>query len=437
MFLRHLRLRDFRSWESLQLDLDPGVTVFLGANGRGKTNILEAVGYLSTLASHRVSSDQPLIRTGAPSALVAAAAINDGRELTLDITIASGRANKARIRESPVRRTREILGIVQSVVFAPEDLALVRGDPGERRRFLDELLTVRRPRMAGVRADYDRVLRQRSALLKSAGPAMRRGGRSAEAESALATLDVWDGNLAALGAEIICARMELVDQLAPHLTASYAAVAPESQAAHIAYRTSVGAELDAQRDAAPGGSPIDAAAVERAIHEALARVRDREIARGVCLVGPHRDELELRLGEHPVKGYASHGESWSYALALRLASLALLRADGTEPILLLDDVFAELDRRRRAALAEVAAGTEQVLITAAVPEDVPAALRGRRHTVTIVDDPSAGRVSLLDAQPVDDAVRAQGATGAIVDNSVDNSAASVARADGEAMTDGR
>ncbi|WP_182358529.1 DNA replication/repair protein RecF [Tomitella gaofuii] len=398
MFLRHLRLQDFRSWESLDLDLEPGVTVFVGANGRGKTNILEAVGYLATLSSHRVSSDQPLIRSGAESALIAATAINDGRELTLDLTIHAGRANKARLRQSPMRRTREILGVVQSVLFAPEDLALVRGDPGERRRFLDELMTVRRPRLAGVRSDYDKVLRQRSALLKSAGPAMRDGGRGSDGASALATLEVWDGHLAAYGAEIIAARMALVGELAPHLAGSYASIAPESQAASLAYRCSLAEDLPP--DPPSSASPSDTVAgLEKAMHAALSRVRSREIARGVCLVGPHRDDLALRLGEHPVKGYASHGESWSFALAMRLAAFELLRHDGTEPILVLDDVFAELDRRRRSALAHVAGQTEQVLVTAAVPEDVPQELRGRQYVVSIRDRGDLGRVSTIAAAP--------------------------------------
>ncbi|GAA4802648.1 DNA replication/repair protein RecF [Tomitella cavernea] len=393
MFLRHLRLQDFRSWESLDIDLEPGVTVFVGANGRGKTNILEAVGYLATLSSHRVSSDQPLIRSGAESALIAATAINDGRELTVDLTVHAGRANKARLRQSPVRRTREILGVVQSVIFAPEDLALVRGDPGERRRYLDELMTARRPRLAGVRADYDKVLRQRSALLKSAGPAMRDGGRGSDGASALATLEVWDGHLAAYGSEIIAARMELVGELAPHLTGSYASIAPESQAASLGYRCSLAEDMP------PEPSSDAVAGLEKAMHAALARVRTREIARGVCLVGPHRDDLELRLGEHPVKGYASHGESWSFALAMRLAAFELLRQDGTEPILILDDVFAELDRRRRSALARVAGQTEQVLVTAAVPEDVPEGLRGRQYVVTMRDRGDLGRASTIAAAP--------------------------------------
>lgn len=385
MFVRQVQLHDFRSWESLTVDLEPGVTVLLGANGRGKTNVLEALNYLSTLGSHRVSSDQPLIRAGTAGARIAATAVNGGRELSVSLEIVPGKANRGAINRTPVRRTREILGIVQSVLFAPEDLSLVRGDPGDRRRFMDELLTARWPRMAGVRADYEKVLRQRSALLKTAGPSMRRGS-SSDGASALATLEVWDGNLARFGAELIATRIDLLSELAPHISAAYADVAPESQHAGISYRSSLGDSMpEPYRDINTHRGPADVELLEAALLAELAQVRDREIARGVCLVGPHRDELELRLGPHPVKGYASHGESWAYALSLRLASLSLLREDGTDPVLMLDDVFAELDRQRRSALAAVAARTEQVLITAAVPEDVPEELRARRLYVEIGD----------------------------------------------------
>lgn len=370
------------------------MTVLLGANGRGKTNVLEALNYLSTLGSHRVSSDQPLIRAGMDGARIAATAVNDGRELSVNIALIPGKANRGGINRTPVRRTREILGIIQTVMFAPEDLSLVRGDPGDRRRFMDELLTTRWPRMAGVRADYDKVLRQRSALLKTAGPSMRRG-QSADGASALATLEVWDANLARFGAELIATRLDLLSELAPHISASYADVAPESQHAAINYRSSLGESMPhIYRDINSHTGTADVEVLEAAVLAELAEVRDREIARGVCLVGPHRDELELRLGPHPVKGYASHGESWAYALSLRLASLSLLREDGTDPVLMLDDVFAELDRQRRSALAAVAARTEQVLITAAVPEDVPAELHARRLFVEI-EERDGHRISYM------------------------------------------
>ncbi|MGV9674388.1 DNA replication/repair protein RecF [Nocardia sp. NPDC003482] len=364
MYVRTLTLRDFRSWAQADLELAPGRTVFLGANGNGKTNLVEAVGYLSTLGSHRVSTDAPLIRIGAQRARIGATVVNTGRELRIDMELNQGSANRAQINRSPVRRPREILGILQTVLFAPEDLALVRGDPSERRRFLDELCTARLPRLAGVRSDYDRVLRQRSALLKTAG----RQARS-RSGSELSTLDVWDGHLAAHGAELLAQRLRLVHELAPHLERSYRGIAPESRAAAVRYRSGCLPTEFLDPDRAP--EPDDAEVLESILLRELSTARPKELERGVCLVGPHRDDLDLMLGSAPAKGFASHGESWSFALALRLAAFELLRSVGTDPVLLLDDVFAELDRRRRAALAAVAATAEQVLITAAVPEDVP------------------------------------------------------------------
>ncbi|MEV6334450.1 DNA replication/repair protein RecF [Nocardia vinacea] len=365
MFIRTLSLRDFRSWEHAELELSPGRTVFLGANGNGKTNLLEAVGYLATLGSHRVAADAPLIRIGTDRARIGATVVNAGRELRIDLELNQGAANRAQINRSPVRRPREILGILQTVLFAPEDLALVRGDPGERRRFLDELCTARLPRLAAVRADYDRVLRQRSALLKSAG-------RQARSKAELSTLDVWDGHLATHASVLLAQRLRLVHDLYPYLAQAYSSIAPESRPAAIGYRS---ASLSPEfLDPARAPQPDDVEALEANMLRELAAARPKELERGVCLVGPHRDDLDLMLGTAPAKGFASHGESWSFALALRLAAFELLRATGAEPVLLLDDVFAELDRRRRTALAEVAAGAEQVLITAAVPEDVPVEL---------------------------------------------------------------
>jgi DNA replication and repair protein RecF len=296
--------------------------------------------------------------------------VNAGRELRIDLELNQGTANRAQINRSPVRRPREILGILQTVLFAPEDLALVRGDPGERRRFMDELCTARLPRLAAVRSDYDRVLRQRSALLKTAGRHGRSRGNQSGAE--LSTLDVWDGHLATHAAQLLAQRLRLVHDLHPYLTQAYASIAPESWPAAIGYRSGTlpSEYLDQTREPLPE----DVEALEAIMLRELAAARPKELERGVCLVGPHRDELELKLGDAPAKGFASHGESWSFALALRLAAFELLRATGAEPVLLLDDVFAELDSRRRAALAAVAAGAEQVLITAAVLEDVPAEL---------------------------------------------------------------
>jgi DNA replication and repair protein RecF len=376
LFLRHLQVTDFRSWPLADLALEPGPTVLVGQNGRGKTNLLEAIGYIATLGSHRVATDAPLVRHGCERALIRVAVVNDDRELTVELEITPGKANRARINRGSVGKPRDVLGILRTVLFSPEDLALVRGDPGERRRFMDELLVLRAPRYAGVRADYEKVLKQRNALLKTAGK--RRTGR--EDPYALSTLDVWDDHLAVAGAALLAARLNLIADLAPYAAAAYMGVAPDSRPAKIAYRSSLG-EAMPEGYGDPDGPRAEEAVLKEVLVEALGRSRNLELERGVSMVGPHRDELDLILGEAPAKGYASHGESWSFALALRLGSYELLRGEAGEPVLLLDDVFAELDRRRRARLAEVAAGAEQVLVTAAVDEDVPAELAGRRFLV--------------------------------------------------------
>lgn len=384
MYVRHLALTDFRSWERMELDLEPGRTVFVGPNGFGKTNLIEALWYSSTLGSHRVASDAPLIRAGTGRAVVSTIVVSEGRELAVDLDITSGRANKARLNRSPTRSAREILGVLRAVLFAPEDLTLVRGDPSERRRYLDELATTRRPRIAAVRADYDKVVRQRTALLKTAAGARYRGDRGA-----LETLDVWDGYLAAHGSQLIAARVGLVAELAPEVEKAYQLLAPASRPAAIRYRSGVEAvELEATAGVA------NPAVFEAALLDALRSRREAELERGVCLVGPHRDDLELRLGEHVAKGFASHGESWSVALALRLAAYELLRAEGGDPVLLLDDVFAELDNARRTALAHVAASAEQVLVTAAVGEDIPVDWDVRRIGITMHDG-DRGRISAV------------------------------------------
>jgi DNA replication and repair protein RecF len=384
VYVRHLGLRDFRSWANADLELHPGRTVFVGPNGYGKTNLIEALWYSTTLGSHRVGTDMPLIRAGANRAVVSTIVVNEGRECAVDLEIAAGKANKARLNRSPVRSTREVVGVLRAVLFAPEDLALVRGDPADRRRYLDDLAAVRRPAIAAVRADYERVLRQRTALLKSLSGARYRGD-----QGALDTLDVWDSRLAEHGAELMAARIHLVNQLAPQVEKAYQLLAPGSRPASIAYRASMDS-VGADGSSAVGD--VDREFLEAALLAALSARRDAELERGMCLVGPHRDDLELRLGEQPAKGFASHGESWSMAVALRLASYELLRADGGEPVLLLDDVFAELDAARRRALATVAESAEQVLVTAAVLEDVPAGWDARRVTIDLRDGDS-GRVS--------------------------------------------
>jgi DNA replication and repair protein RecF len=361
----HLSLADFRSYTAVELPLEPGATALVGPNGQGKTSLVEAIGYVATLDSHRVATDAPLVRLGAERAVVRVSVERDGRQSLIELEITPGRANRARINRSPVPRPREVLGMLRTVLFAPEDLALVKGDPSERRRLLDELLVARQPRFAGVRSDYDRVLKQRNALLKSSFAAKRAGGD-------LRTLDVWDAHLAAAGAELLAGRLELVEALRPLVDKAYDAVSDGGGPTRLDYKSSLGPDAPVEPD-----RDLLAAALQNE----MSRQRQAELERGVSLVGPHRDDLVLSLGELPAKGYASHGESWSYALALRLAGYDLLRADGGEPVLVLDDVFAELDVRRRDRLAELVAPAEQVLVTAAVAEDVPERLAGARVDV--------------------------------------------------------
>jgi DNA replication and repair protein RecF len=360
--VRHVSLADVRNYEHLEVSLEPGINALVGPNGQGKTNLVEAIAYLSTLGSHRVATDAPLVRHGAERAVIRADVMREDRSLVLEIEIAAGRANRARINRAPVQRTREILGILRTVVFAPEDLALVKGDPSERRRFLDDLLVQRQPRLAGTRSDYDRVLKQRNALLKSAGAARRTSLEEVER-----TLEVWDEQLARLGAEIIGARRDLTTALSPRTSDAYGELVPGGSAVTIAYRSVV--------------DEVTAPDIEQALLSEMSRRRKEELDRGITLVGPHRDDLDMVLGDAPVKGYASHGESWSAALALRLAAYDLLTSESGAPVLILDDVFAELDVRRRTHLAERVSDAPQVLITAAVADDVPSVMSGTWYDV--------------------------------------------------------
>ncbi len=375
MFVDHLQLTDFRSYESVDLPLQAGVMTFVGANGQGKTNLVEALEYLSTMSSHRVASEVPLVRSGAIRAVVRAkvvAGLDDPRQLTLELEINPGKANRAKLNRSPLRQAREIVGVLRTVLFSPVDIAIVKGDPSERRRFLDDLIVARWPRLAGVRADYERILKQRNTLLKSLSGRFRGGAPPADSE---ATLEVWDTHLARTGGELLEARLVTLADLAPHVSKAYADIAPTNNAA-AEYRASV--DLDATRDA---DQPNARANLSAALTAGMAERRAEEIQRGVSLVGPHRDDIVLSLGMLPAKGYASHGESWSFALALRLGGFHLLRADGVEPVLMLDDVFAELDSVRRERLASAVRVAEQVFVTAAVGADVPELLAGQRFRV--------------------------------------------------------
>ncbi|MBT0771262.1 DNA replication/repair protein RecF [Kineosporia sp. J2-2] len=380
MHVTHLSLADFRSYESAELPLEPGVTAFVGPNGQGKTNLVEAIGYVASHSSHRVSSDFPLIRAGSTRAVVRTAIQRDERRAMVELEIVSGGSNRARINRSPVSRARDALGMLRTVLFAPEDLAIVKGDPDGRRRFMDDLLVLRAPRFAGVRSDYDKVLRQRNALLKTAGKA-RRAGRKPD----LSTLDVWNTHLATVGAELLFGRLYLVRALTPLVASAYESVSLGQGHATLTYRSTLGEDVGGVASDTPVQVDVPGRdALRERLLSAMDEQRGAELDRGISLVGPHRDDLLLNLGGLPAKGYASHGESWSFALALRLASYDLLRGDGdesAEPVLILDDVFAELDAGRRERLAELVAGAEQVLVTAAVAEDVPKALSGGRVDV--------------------------------------------------------
>ncbi|MEO5992321.1 MAG: DNA replication/repair protein RecF [Arthrobacter sp.] len=395
MYLEQLSLTDFRSYAQVELSLEPGVTVLVGSNGIGKTNLMEAIGYLASLSSHRVSSDAPLLRFGTDRAMIRAKLVRGEQSTVLEVEINAARANRARINRSNPVRARDILGICQTVLFAPEDLALVKGDPSSRRRFLDELLVSLIPRHAATRSDYDRVLKQRNALLKSA-----RSGRFSPGHES--TLDVWDQHMARAGAELLHARLELVERLGPHLKSAYAQLTDGSKEAGVIYRSTLQGVVDddgavpvealvavpGPNGQVPGPGDLRLLSIDQLTEryiQAFASSRRRELERGISLVGPHRDELELVLGSAPAKGYASHGETWSMCLSLRLASYYVMlddaRTGGSAPILILDDVFAELDVQRRRKLAAIVSGAEQVLVTAAVEDDIPTELAGRRVRV--------------------------------------------------------
>ena len=375
MIVTHLNLTDFRNYENLDVDLHAGPNLFVGSNGQGKTNLVEALGYLSTLGSHRVSVDHAMIRQGQDSAIVRARLSHDEREVLAEVQINRSGANRAQVNRSAIK-TRELPRYFSSVLFAPEDLALVRGEPSGRRRFLDELLILRTPRMSAVVADYERVLRQRNTLLKTA--------RNARGD--LSTLDIWDERLVALGSEIIIARSWLVDELSPEVTSAYSSIAGADHAARLSNQLSIfssSTDDDVPDAAATRAGALELSVVAEGFRAALARLRRAELDRGVTLAGPHRDDLVLELNQLPARGYASHGESWSFALALKLASAAVLRREASQgdPVLILDDVFAELDESRRGRLAAAVGDFEQVLITAAVFDDVPDELAG--HVIRI------------------------------------------------------
>lgn len=395
MFIKHLSLANFRNYATAEIELKPGVNLLVGPNGQGKTNLVEAIRYLSTLSSHRVAGYQPLIRQDQGQAIVRALASYEERDVLVELELNRDSPNKARVNKSPAQKVRDILGFVNSVTFAPEDLDIVKRDPSNRRAFIDELVVQVWPRFAGVYADFERVLKQRNTLLKTARQTGAKG-------SALSTLDAWDQSLVSYGSEIVVARIDLIDRLRPHLFAAYQSIAIANNEPRILVKSSLmgdavpsgwSSNADDEDDGLEYIETGDRAAIEEMYRTKLAAVRPKEMERGITLVGPHRDDLVLMLGSLPAKGYASHGESWSYALALRLASIALLRAEtrSGDPVLILDDVFAELDAGRRERLAEMVLENEQVLITAAVAEDIPEKL------ISTVFNVSAGTVAAAGA----------------------------------------
>lgn len=415
MYVSHLSLLDFRSYSHIDVELEPGINILVGQNGQGKTNLVEAIGYVATLGSHRVAADLALIRAGAQRAMIRSKIVRGERSATVEIEIVNGKANRSRVNRGTPGRPADALGILKTVLFAPEDLVLVKGDPDARRRFLNELMIFISPRMSSVMSDYDRVIRQRSALLKSAVSASR-GGRTID----LTTLDIWDAKLVQLGSQIIAFRQRLIAAIRPYVNSSYDEVSMSQSVAEIEYVSSVLTQIidsnDHHDEPARNNQELqEIADIEQDFFDALKIVRSKELERGICLVGPHRDEVSMTLNTLPVKGYASHGESWSFALALRLASYRLM-TDGpdaaagtdqlseywwtdseidTEPVLILDDVFAELDTKRRTQLAKMISGARQVLITAAVLEDIPQELTGRVLVVsraTHADGTSSVRV---------------------------------------------
>lgn len=368
MHVTRLGLLNYRSYASAEVEFAPGATVIVGLNGQGKTNLVEALVFVAQQGSHRVARDAPLIKSGHDQAVISARIRWGDREQAVELEINEGRPNRARLAGA-ARRPREALGVLRLVLFAPEDLALVKGDPSGRRAFLDGFLLQRSPRLTGLLGDYDRIVRQRSALLKS----LPRGSAATLPE----TLEVWDEQLAEVGSQVVAARLAAIAELVEPLQQAYASVAPHSQQPAANYHWSWLLQGWEQ--------PTTQPEIRTAMLAAIADRRRAEIERGMTLVGPHRDDVLLLLGDLPAKGYASHGESWSLALALKLAVFDVLRAafdTGGDPVLVLDDVFAELDAERRDRLSEIVASAEQVLITAAVADDVPAALRTRTLSIT-------------------------------------------------------
>ena len=353
MQISKLLLRDFRNHKNLNLSFLPGATTIVGPNGRGKTNIVEAVHYLATLSSHRVSQDGPLIRTGLTTAQVDATVIKHDRQAQVELTINYPGVNKVVLNGAALPKPKDLLGLISTVIFSPEDLDLIKGEPGARRRFIDDFSTLLTPKFINTRSEYERTLKQRNTLLKSLG-------RKKPTDSAKATLAAWDEQLVTHGSELIATRLRNLNKLQPHISNFGNTISGNSEPLVVTYASTwLPKETDLVTE------------IENEFRTQLEKRFKDEVERGVTLVGPHRDDLDILLSDMPAKGYASHGQSWSIAIALRLATFTVLRAHDDDPILILDDVFAELDEKRRTRLIEAITGVEQTLITAAVQEDIP------------------------------------------------------------------
>lgn len=352
MHVSSLNLRNFRNYAQADIASRTGCVVLVGSNGQGKTNIVEAINYLATLTSHRTSIDSALIKKDEDAAIIRIQLSHEKRNVTLEAQLNRSGANKAQVNGSPAK-LKDFPRYISTVIFAPEDLLLIRGEPATRRKFLDEMVVARIPRMAGTISDYERVLKQRNTLLKSAK----------NTNTDLSTLDIWDERLVHLGSEIAAERARLIDDLREPLNQAYSSIAGSNQQLNLELKSGV-CEFESREN------------YEKIFQRLLTEGRRNEIERGVTLIGPHRDDLELILNNLPAKGYASHGETWSFALAIKLAAARLLRAESVlgDPILILDDVFAELDSARRENLAQAVSDFEQIFITAAVEADVPASL---------------------------------------------------------------
>ena len=370
MFISAVALENFRNYKQLNLNLSSGFSLFYGANGEGKTNLVESIGFLASLESHRVAGYQALIREDEESARISATAEFLNRRITPAIELNRSSANRYFLNGNLQRKPQEILGSIFAVVFAPEDLDIVRRDPSDRRDFLDSLAVQLKPRLAGIKADYDRVLKQRNALLKTA--------RLTGAKD-LTTLDIWDDQLVGFGSELIANRLELISKLSPLIESFYKELSGKSEQIELELLSSI-TEDEVENFKALTGSTQE---ISEQFLDRLQQIRNKEIERGITLAGPHRDELLISKAGQPARSHASQGEAWSIALGAKLAAAQLLREQSSvgDPVIILDDVFSVLDQGRRVRLIDFAKDFEQVLITATTSDGLPELQWAAKHRV--------------------------------------------------------